>query len=77
MDVFRIKDGGYETNLRLPRDLCHEKDFLSSPFLREAWNTLSEEQRSQLEVYIAISWHKFDSVIKRQKFLGFASKYSW
>ena len=50
MDVFRIKEGGYDTKLKLVRNLCYENDFLSPQFLYEAWNSFSEHEKNRLKV---------------------------
>ena len=50
MDVFRIKEGDYETKLKLVRNLCYEKEFLSPQFLYEAWNSFSQQEKNQLSV---------------------------
>ena len=50
MDVFRIKEGDYDTKLRIVRNLCHENEFLSPEFVSEGWNSLTEEEKERLKV---------------------------
>ena len=50
MDVFHIKEGDYDTEIKLVRNLCYEKEFLSPQFLNEAWNSFSEHEKDRLRV---------------------------
>ena len=54
MDVFRIKEGDYDTKLKLVRNLCYEKEFLSPQFLNEAWNSFSEHEKDRLRVNLSL-----------------------
>ena len=53
MDVFHVQNGTRETKLALVRNLCHENEFLSPTFMKEAWRALSTQQKLTLEVRFA------------------------